>query len=152
MSELMDGEITPEISENATNLVFAEVRKLCEKHEAGPEFVIRNLRRLAKFRGRKAFLPKGNIIIRGVKKGKKVEEALSAQVIYSKLLDFPDIQLGATKELAAMQDMYSPVKVKNEHRYPEGPPVQINTLSPKEIEAIDAGLEAYERKVISQKV
>ncbi len=144
----MDGELTPEIAPQATEEVYQGVRSLCSEHDAGPEFVIRNLRRLARFRGHKAFLPRGVITLQA-KEGEKEEKTLSNVLVYSKLMDFPEVQLNATKELAALQDLY-PAQ-KQQHTFPEGIPFQLSEIPKDELPALKAAAEAYVQARFGQK-
>ena len=144
----MDGELTPEIAVQATEEVYRGVRSLCKEQDAGPEFVIRNLRRLARFRGRKPFLPRGVITVQA-KDGEKEEKTLSNVLVYSKLIDFPDVQLNATKELAALQDLY-PAQ-KQQHTFPEGIPFPLASIPKNELPALKAAAEAYVRTRFGQK-
>ena len=60
---------------------------VCKRLKIDPDFILRRLKKLAKYKGRKPFHYQGD-------------------VIYSDPLDDPHVQLGAIKELAAILDMY----------------------------------------------
>jgi hypothetical protein len=79
----------------AGSQVRRETLDACKRHRITVGYVVGNLKRLSKYRGRKPFHKDGNIV-------------------YSKPLDDTSVQLGATKELAELMEMYPAEKHEHE--------------------------------------
>lgn len=75
-----------EAGAEAAKEVRKETLEACQRRRVTPDYVIRRLKKLSKFKGRKPF-------------------TLKDSIIYSEPLDFPDVQLRASSELADLLDM-----------------------------------------------
>ena len=70
----------------AANEVRQETLEACKRRKITPDYVISRLKKLSRFKGKKPFNDKGRIV-------------------YTDRLDFPEVQLHATSELAMLLDM-----------------------------------------------
>lgn len=91
----------------AAEIVIAEIRRAFDDVGATLEFRVRCLKELAEFKGCKAFSYDGTII-------------------YSKPLDFPDVQLRAIHEINLMCGHFAPTK--QEISGPSGGVIQFSSL------------------------
>lgn len=91
----------------AAESVIAQIRKAFDDVGATLEFRVRCLKELAEFKGCKAFSYEGSII-------------------YSKPLDFPDVQLKAIHEMNLMDGSHAPSK--QEISGPSGGVIQFSDL------------------------
>lgn len=87
MGKKLDKEADRRAGILAGNQIRQETLDACKRLKVDPDYIISNLKRLSRFKGRKPF-------------------ATKIGIVYSDPLDFPVVQLGALKELAEIMDMY----------------------------------------------
>ena len=91
----------------AANEVRQETLEACKRRKITPDYVISRLKKLSRFKAKKPFNDKGRIV-------------------YTDRLDFPEVQLHATSELAMLLDMKP--AAKHELSGAEGGPVIIEVV------------------------
>jgi hypothetical protein len=91
----------------AANEVRQETLEACKRRKITPDYVISRLKKLSRFKGKKPFNDKGRIV-------------------YTDRLDFPEVQLHATSELAMLLDMKP--AAKHELSGADGGPVIIEVV------------------------
>jgi len=86
----------PDAGREAVHAVRENTLEMLAHRKVTPDYIVRNLKRLSKFKAKKPFNDKGIIV-------------------YSDRLDFPDVQLKASVELAQMLDMYPDKSINLKH-------------------------------------
>jgi hypothetical protein len=122
-------QMTPEEGARCRQDIFESNRRLCDKEGATHEELIKRLNRLSKIRIRKEHY-----------------DLKSQTWTYSKPLVVPNVQFQATMALLEITGR-RPAQ-RQEHTFPEGPPISITTISPERQQAYKEAEEAYARALL----